>query len=125
MTLSEITRLFSPARWAVIGVIFVLALFATWYVLTEPGRQRQRAAEARAAGAFSAASASSAQDATRTVISGAARETQIDQQSQEAEDEIRNAQDGDRNAIALARLCMRDAYARDPVCVGLRRAGPD
>lgn len=122
MKLTELPRLLSPTRWAIVGGILLLAFVAIWFVLTEPGRQRQKAAEARVASELSQAAAGSARDAVGTVTKRADTEAQIDRSTTEAEDAIRQAPDDQRNAVALARLCLRDAYASDPACVQLRRS---
>jgi flagellar biosynthesis/type III secretory pathway M-ring protein FliF/YscJ len=125
MNVREIPRLLTPARWALVGAILLVVAAAVWFVLIEPGRQRQRAAEAKAEAELSAAAGASARDALKTYSQARDREWTTDQQAKEAEDEIRAAPDDDRNAIARARLCMSDAYARDPSCVELRRSRPE
>lgn len=122
MKLSEITRLLSPTRWAIVGVIFALAFFAAWYVLTEPGRANRRAAEAKADSALSGSAAASAKDAAKTVAGSQDREWTIDKQAQEAENAIRNAPEDQRNRVALDALCLSDSARNDPSCVGVRRA---
>lgn len=124
MTLREAARFFSPTAWAVSAALALVLAALVWWGLTEPGRQKQKAAEATASSQYAGAATSSAKDAARTTSDRAAREAEIDHQSKEAEDAIRNAPDAERNAVALARLCMRDAYARDPACAELRRADP-
>ena len=123
MTLREAARFFSPTAWAVCAGLALVLAALVWWGLTEPGRQKQKAAEA-AARHYATAATGSARDAAWTASERAAREAEIDDQSKEAEDEIRNAPDAERNAVARARLCMRDAYARDPACVELRRSDP-
>lgn len=124
MTIREALRLFSPTAWLVSAAVALALGGLLWWGLTEPGRQKQKAAEATAASQYAGAATASAQDAARTTSERAAREAEIDQQSKEAEDAIRHAPDAERNAVARARLCMRDAYARDPACVELRRVDP-
>lgn len=125
MNLTEIPRLLSPTRWAIVGVIFALAFFAAWYVLTEPGRANRRATEAKADSALSGSAASSAKDAAKTVAGSQDREWTIDKQAQEAENAIRNAPEDQRNRVALDALCLSDTYARHPSCFELRRTRPE
>lgn len=124
MTLREAIRFLSPTAWAVSALLALVLAGLVWWGLTEPGRQKQKAAEATAASQYAGAATASARDAAQTTSERSAREAEIDHQSKEAEDAIRHAPDAERNAVARARLCMRDAYARDPACVELRRDDP-
>lgn len=124
MTLREAARFFSPTAWAACAGLALVLAGLVWWGLTEPGRHKQKAAEATAGSHYAGAATASAKDAAVTTSERAAREAEIDHQSKEAEDAIRHAPDAERNAVARARLCMRDAYARDPACVELRRSDP-
>lgn len=124
MRLTEIPRLFSPTRWAVMGVVLLVLIFGGYWLLTEPGRQRQKAAEARAASEFSQARTGAAKDAVAIVVEQGAREDQIDSNVMEAERELRQAPEGDRNRIALRRLCLSDAARNDPACRTMQQPRP-
>lgn len=122
MRLSELPRLLSPTRWAMVGVIVLVAVLAIWWVLTEPGRANRRAAEARADGAFSAGRTTSAVEAGR--IAGAAHEAAQASEtlSRETADALRHVQgadqrlDPDLNRAARERLCLRAAYRDRAEC---------
>lgn len=122
MKITELPRLFSPQRWALVGIIVLVAILAIWWVLTEPGRANQRAAEARADGAFSTGRTSSAVEAGK--IAGAAHQAAQASEalSRETADVLRQAPgaaerlDPELNRIARERLCLRAAYREHPIC---------
>lgn len=124
MRLTDIPRLFSPTRWAIMGVVLLVVVLGAYWLLTEPGRQRQKAAEARAASEFSQARTGAAKDAVGIVVEQGAREDQIDSNVMEAERELRQAPEGDRNRIALRRLCLSDAARNDPACRTMQQPRP-
>jgi hypothetical protein len=123
MKLRELSRMFSPARWALIAVVAVSVLFALWWFWTEPGRANRRATEAKVDSALAGSTASSAKDAGKTIAGAQDREWTIDQQAQEAESAIRHAPEDQRNRVALDALCMSDSARNDPSCVGVRGSG--
>lgn len=100
----------------------VLAL-AAWWVLTEPGRQKEKALIA-AAGQVRAEGMTDAQrDAIGTVVEAARRDGAYDAETRKAVDDLIKTPEDRRSAAAVAALCLRDAYKNNPSCVQLRRAG--
>lgn len=127
MTLRELPRALSPARWAIVGVILVCALVACWYVLTEPGRARQRAAAAGAEGELARAFGRSAVEAGQLVDQARDQAARSETLTQETADAIQAAPgagqrlDPALNRTARERLCLRAAYRDRPEC--LQRPG--
>ncbi len=110
MRLTEMPRLFSPTRWANFGVVLLVI------VITTP--------EARAVSECSQARTGAAKDAVGIVVERGAREDTIDSNVMEAERELRQAPEGERNRIALRRLCLSDAARSDPACRSMRQPRP-
>ncbi|MET3527280.1 hypothetical protein [Phenylobacterium koreense] len=121
MTPSEFRRLFSPAHWALVaaGLVACLAVIAAliWFA-TAPGRERARAAEARAEAQMSQARTSSAADAVESAGRQALAEDQIHRNTEASENAIRNAPASQRTGVALDELCMRKSARHDPQCAG-------
>lgn len=125
MKLTEISRLFSPTRWAIVAGIALVAVCLIVWVLTEPGRANQRAAEARTAGAMSEARAGSAAQAGQILDGAHANATTSEALSRENADAIAQAPGADQrldpglNRAARERMCHRPAYRLSAECVQL------
>lgn len=125
MKLTEIPRLFSPTRWAIVAGIVLIAVCLIVYVLTEPGRANQRAAEARTAGALSETRAGSAARAGQILDQAHVNATTSEALSRENADAIAQAPgagqrlDPGLNDTARRGMCKRKAYRRSDECVQL------
>lgn len=120
-------RTLAPWAWvAVAAVVLALVLLAAWFV-TEPGRARQRAAEAEVSAKLSDARTRSAGEAIAIQDAASDAAARSEQLSRETADAIRNAPgadqrlDPDLNRAARQRLCLRAAYRERPECVQLAR----
>ena len=134
MKLSDFTKRLPAAVQpyaALVPVILILALVlvGVWFI-TEPGRQRQAAAEARADGAMAQAGQKAAEDAVGVVVERGKTEAGIDAQTQENRDAILSAP-GANSAVdrgvhdaGLRAICVRDNQRCKPACVRLLGACP-
>lgn len=120
-------------RVAVALAILACALALGWgvvHLVTEPGRQRARAAQANAAAVQAGARASAATDAIGVITNTTAAETRAAAQTEENARAITSTPGADApvdprlRSVALERLCGRRAYAADPRCRELRHAPP-
>lgn len=124
MTFSEIRRLLSPTTWIAIAVVALLAIAIVWGLFTENGRARTRAAQAQLGMATAQGQAGAARNAVDVVSSRETANSKTDQQTRESENEIRTASDSERDAVAIARICMRDSARGLPECASMRAADP-
>lgn len=104
-----------------LGVIVVL--FVVWWFLTEPGRQKRNAAEARTGQVAAEGQSAATRDAVGVVIEGQKRDGAYDEATRKAVDDLLNTPEDQRDAAAIVGLCLSDAYRNSPSCVQLRRAG--
>lgn len=124
MKLSELPRLMSPTYWLLAGLAAFVIVFWAWWVITEPGRANRRADEAAASSEFANARTAATTDAIGAVIDRGRQESTIDANVKEAERELRQAPEDQRNAVALRRLCLSDSTRDDPACRALREPRP-
>lgn len=121
MTLNEFRRLFQPTHWALIAaglVACLLVVAAIVWFATEPGRQKAKAEQARAAATISQARTSSASDAVESYGRQSAAEDQVNRNTEASQNAIRNAPPSQRTDAALDQLCMRQSARSDPQCAG-------
>lgn len=112
-------------------VLSALAVvFGAWWLLTEPGRARQRAAQAEASAADARAGQASARDAITVTEAAHAADDRSAALTQENTRAIQAAPGADAPlppAVAAAgrrALCLRVAAAGDPRCRELLDARP-
>ena len=111
MKLTEVPRLLSPTRWAIVAGIVLITICIIVWVLTEPGRANQRTADARTAGAMSETRAGSAARAVQILDGAHANATNSEALSRENADAILQAPgagqrlDPELNRTARERLC--------------------
>lgn len=123
MKLAEFRRLMSPGSWIAAGVAVLLIAGFGWWVLTEPGRANQRAADARAEAALGGSRTVSAQQAAVTLDQAHTAAAAAAQLSRESADVIQAAPGADQaldprlNRTGRQRLCLRDAYRHRPECL--------
>lgn len=124
-----LSALSTAGRIAVAAVLLVAILLAWWFV-TEPGRQHQRAAEARTDSAIASGQAAAAKDATGVVVSNQAAEAATDAITRSNRDEIMAASGAhaavDPGVADAGRraLCLRGAYHASAACQRLLKPGP-
>lgn len=112
-------KLFSLALYALVALILAVLL---WWVLTEPGRQRQKAVDAKGGQVVAEGSAQMAGESAKAQIDLARRQAERERLDMETEDAIRNTPGADApldprlHDAGLDRLCLRDAYASHPRC---------
>lgn len=108
----------------------LLVLLIAWWFLTEPGRARRDAAQARGESYVAGQRAAAASQATEVVSRAAEQEAASADLTQRNNDEIRRAPGAaasvDRGVhdAGLRALCLRDAFRTDQRCVALRSAYP-
>lgn len=105
-----------------LGALLVL-LAAAWF-LTEPGRQKRKADEARAENVIAQGQARANRDAVGVVVDSQRRQDAVSKQVEDAANAVRQAPESEQNAVALARLCLLDANYSQPACRELRDARP-
>lgn len=117
--------------WLVpVVLILALVLVGVWFI-TEPGRQRQAAQEARAGSIMAGASQKAAQDAVGVVVERGKAEDEIDRQTEENRDAILAAPGAtapvsdDVHNAGLRAICVRDNQRCKPTCVRLLGACPE
>jgi len=117
--------------WIAAGLALTGTIILIGWFVTEPGRARQRAAEARAARVIAEGQAKAGGDAV-IILDGALGDAQhSEDQSRENADAIRKAPGADQrlspdlNRVARERLCNRPSYRGRPECMQLiDRANP-
>lgn len=125
--IGRFVRALSPTGWALAAMLAIAAILAAWWVLTEPGRARHRAAEAELGARLSDARTESARDAVTIQGNAAQAAAESEQLSRESADVIRNTPGADQrldprlNRVGRERLCLRAAYRNRPECVQLAR----
>lgn len=112
------------------GLLILALLFGGWWVLTEPGRQRARAAQAGADAITAQAGQKAAGDAVGVVVERGKAEDQIDRTTKDNRDAILSAP-GANQAVDTGvhdagrrALCLRDAYRSSAACKRLLDAHP-
>lgn len=100
----------------------LLLIFAVWWLLTEPGRARSRAAQAELNARTATAAANSGAVAAGAVAGNAKAAAETDRVGRVNSDAIDNAPDAGVRAPGVfdaqrRGLCERAAYKRDPLCV--------
>ncbi len=114
----------------IVGLVVLIVLLLIWAAATEPGRARERAAQAAAAASWSTGQAVGAQGAVATIGAASQTEAAIAAQTEENADEIHHAKGADVGvdpAVDLAgrrAICLRVANRGDPACVRLREVRP-
>jgi hypothetical protein len=128
-------KTWTEAQWKGLALIvgsFVILLIVIggWWVLSEPGRQKAKAAEARGTAIVAKGDSAASAAAAGAVADFGDRQTDRNQLDQENSRDIQN-QPGAHDAIAtgvhdagIRSLCKRAAYRDDPQCVRLRKPGP-
>jgi cbb3-type cytochrome oxidase subunit 3 len=111
------TRALDPAGWALALVGLAIFVFGVWWFATEPGRQRQRAAEANAGRVIAEGQAKAGAEAVKTVTEHGENTEAIRDRVKESEDAIRNADPADRDAATLRELCKSASAKRRPECL--------
>lgn len=115
---------------AMSGIALVCAAVAIWFILTEPGRQRQKAEAARGGQVVAEGQARVGDKVSGATADLSDRQAARDQLGRETEDAISNhpaagsAVDPDLHRLTLERLCLREANRAKPACVQLRQANP-
>lgn len=100
-----------------LGLVVVAAVAVFVWFLTEPGRQREKAAEAKAGQIVAEGQAAAGQDAVAIITDNLADSEAIDKDVRDAIEEVRAAPPGDRNRVALRNLCLSDPGNRgQPTC---------
>lgn len=112
----EISRTFSPTRWAILAIAVVLVLILAAWLITWPGRQAQKTADAEAGKAFGEARTNSAVAAIGTVVNNANQAGQIDDRVKGSEDAIRSAPADQRDRVAVDGVCQSPSARRLPEC---------
>lgn len=108
--------------WGLYGLAAVVLIFVVWWFLTEPGRQAQKAADAKGGQVVAEGSAQMAGESAKAQIDLARRQAEREQLSTETENAIRDTPGADARLdpglhdAGLDRFCLRDAYANDPRC---------
>jgi hypothetical protein len=106
----------------VAGLCLTIAIYL---VLTEPGRQRERANLEAASQIAAEGQTAAGRDAVATVSANAAHAAEIDRQTQENRDVILKAPGADvqldpgLDTATRRAICMRASAKRDPACVAL------
>lgn len=119
--------LLTPLGWLASALVLAAVVALGWWFVTEPGRQRQRAAEAEVSAKLSDARTKSAADAISIQDGASDAAAASEQLSRESADAIRNAPGADQrldpglNRAGRERLCRRAAYRDHPDCVQLSR----
>lgn len=108
----------------VAGVFLALLAFMVWFVLIRPGAMAEKARRATVEAAAAGGKANAAQDASGVIIGNA--QDGIDTRKKVDEDvqDLRDLEDEQRGALAVARMCLYDSAKDDPRCVQLRRERP-
>ena len=125
MKFREFTRLLSPTYWLVVLAVAALVIAGGWWIVTEPGRANQRAAEAQTSSAMSGARAGSAAEAGKILDGAHADATTSEALSRENADAIAQAPGADQrldpglNDAARRGMCKRRAYRHSDECVQL------
>lgn len=112
----EISRTFSPTRWAMLAIAVVLILILAAWLITWPGRQAQKAADAQAGQAFGEARTGAATAAINTVTNNASKAGEIDARVKGSEDAIRSAPADQRDDVTLRELCHSPSAVNSPQC---------
>ncbi len=110
-------RILSPTAWIISAIMLVVLVVVGWWLFTEPGRQRQRAAEARAEATLAEGRTKAASDAVGVVVRHGEKAGEIQSQVKGSQDAIRNAAPADRDGTALRELCKYQSYRNHPDCV--------
>lgn len=112
-------KLIKPALYLAAALVLGVVI---WWFLTEPGRQAQKAVNAKGGQVVAEGSAQMAGEAAKETIDLARRQAERDQLSKDTENAIRNTpgaaaplEPGLRDA-GNDRLCLRAAYRNDPAC---------
>lgn len=130
MTLSQLIPGGRAAQIAVAAALAAIVALAVWFILTEPGRQRHKAAEAKAGALQAQGQAAAARDASAITASTLTASAAVDDQTRKNADAISAAPGASapvdpRLADAgLRALCLRHAYAGHPRCHALLGPGP-
>lgn len=109
-----------PLGWLVGALLFAAIMWAVFAYVT--GSQRAKA-EAKLGRNTTEAAQQSGKDAVESVVDQATAEDAIDRQTQENEDDIRNAEGAGAavgsavDRAGRASLCKRAAYRERPECV--------
>lgn len=113
-------KLVAYAAYAIGAIVLV---FALWWFLTEPGRQAQKAADARGGQVVAEGATQMAGESAKAQLDLARRQAEREQLDKDTEHAIRDLpaasapiDPGLRDA-GLDRYCLRDAYANHPRCV--------
>lgn len=114
-------------KWGLIIVAALVALFAVWWFLTEPGRANERAAEARAGQTIATGETKITTDSAKAASILAERQRERDKKL-EADNADVLSQPGAKlpvdTGVDLAVLraqCVRHEYQRDRACLRLRQ----
>jgi type II secretory pathway component PulM len=106
---------------ASVGGLVVLIL-AVWWLVTEPGRARSRAAQAELNARVAAAGSDAGAVAANAISANAEADAETDRIGRETSNAIDHAPDADVRLPGVSRamrdgLCKRAAYRSDPLCV--------
>jgi hypothetical protein len=111
------------------AVAFLLLAIAAWWFLTEPGRQRARAAQAEAGQTIAEGDSRATEKAARAASDLAERTNDRNDLSRKNRDDILKAP-GASDPVSpgvhdaqLRAQCLHDINRDDPVCIRLRKAG--
>lgn len=109
-------------RLLIAMAVFALLLVG-WFLLTEPGRQKDAAAAARVGTISAQGAAAAARDAQGVVITSSKAEVasaDLDRRNSDAIKSAQGSNDPVMSGVDRAgrdALCLRDAYRRDPACL--------
>lgn len=118
-------RTFDRLGWLAVALAVLALAIGTWWILTEPGRQRARAIEAQTGQVLADGRREAATDAISVITGSHDRDASIDLQTQENANAIRNAPGADvphdpgLDSATRRAICMRASARTDPACVAL------
>lgn len=97
------------------GVVLVIVF--GWWLVTEPGRQREKAAEAEVRGSVANAGSEAGQVAVNAVSTNAQEKAGIDAQVKGGQDELEASDPSEWDAITRRRMCQSPSYRGTDVCL--------
>lgn len=121
----KIPNPFSAWGWLIVALVVLALVFAAWWTLSEPGRQKAKAEAARGGQLVAEGGRAASAEALDINAGAAAAARESETLTRRNADDILAAPGADAHAgpvadAGLRGLCRRAAYHDHPRCAGLR-----